>query len=198
MIPLSFYQKEDVIQIGKELLGKKLITVDSKNQLTSGIIVETESYKGAEDRACHAYQNRRTPRTEPMFHNGGISYVYLCYGIHYLFNVVTHKIDTPHAVLIRAIEPVDGIDWMLQRRNKKRVDRSLTAGPGALTQALGIDLSFNKKSLLSSEIWIEEGTFIREENIIATPRVGVSYAKEDALLPYRFRILKNSWTSLAK
>lgn len=198
MIPLSFYQKEDVIQIGKELLGKKLVTVDSKNQLTSGIIVETESYKGAEDRACHAYQNRRTPRTEPMFHNGGISYVYLCYGIHYLFNVVTHKIDTPHAVLIRAIEPVDGIDWMLQRRNKKRVDRSLTAGPGALTQALGIDLSFNKKSLLSSEIWIEEGTFIREENIIATPRVGVSYAKEDALLPYRFRILKNSWTSLAK
>jgi DNA-3-methyladenine glycosylase len=133
----SFYTRDNVVAVARELLGKFLITrIDGV--LTSGMITETEAYGGISDRASHAYNGRRTNRTEIMFAEGGTAYVYLCYGIHHLFNVVTHKKDTPHAILIRAIEPVEGIDIMVERRKKERLDFSLTSGPGALSQALGI------------------------------------------------------------
>jgi DNA-3-methyladenine glycosylase len=197
MLPSSFYQKTDVIYLAKKLLGKAIYT-NINNELTAGIIVETESYRGVNDKASHAYNNKRTKKNEAMYLEGGNIYVYICYGIHHLLNVVTNKKDIPHAILIRAIEPTIGIDVMLKRRNKKKENYSLTAGPGSLTQALGISILHNMKSLNDKEIWIEDvNNEIEEYNIIKSPRVGVSYAKEDALLPWRFRIKDNPWTSKA-
>ena len=197
-ISLSFYQQKDVVALSKKLLGKILFT-HFNGILTAGMIVETEAYKGAEDKACHAYQNRKTARTEVMFEPGGVAYVYLCYGIHNLFNIVTHTKNVPHAVLIRAIEPACGITTMLKRRKKKMLTRSLTAGPGSLTKALGIRVEHSGISLTSSVIWIEDhGYNFLDEEIIASPRVGVAYAQEHAALPLRFRLKNNSWTSIAK
>ncbi len=164
------------------------------------MIVETEAYRGVTDRASHAFNNRRTPRTEVMFAEGGLSYVYLCYGIHHLFNVITNRNEIPHAVLIRAIEPFDGIDIMLSRTKKKIARRDLTAGPGALTKALGISLLHNKIDITNNKkIWIEDrGINISNQKILSSPRVGVESAGADAALPYRFRIKGNNWTSPAK
>lgn len=198
-LPLNFYTHDNVIQIAKDLLGKFLMTRINGEIVTGGKIVETEAYAGVTDRASHAFGNRRTVRTEPMFAEGGISYVYLCYGIHNLFNIVTNKSDIPHAVLIRAIEPTVGIDLMIQRRKKKKLDFTLTAGPGSLSEAMGITRNQNSVSLLDDEIWIEDhGISFPEEMIIASPRVGVGYAKEDALLPWRFRVKENPWISKSK
>lgn len=198
-LPDHFYTRENVIQISKDLLGKFLMTRIEGEIVTGGMIVETEAYAGATDRASHAYGNRRTNRTETMFSQGGISYVYLCYGIHNLFNIVTNQSEIPHAVLIRAIEPTLGIDLMIQRRKKKKLDFTLTSGPGSLSEALGITRNQNSVSLLDDEIWVEDhGISFPENKIIASPRVGVGYAKEDALLPWRFRIKENPWTSKSK
>lgn len=189
-LPLSFYQREDVVQIARELLGKLLLT-KINNQLTGGIIIETEAYKGAEDRACHAYNYRRTKRNEAMYQNGGIAYVYLCYGIHYLFNVVTHAKEVPHAVLIRAIFPTIGIETMLKRRKKNFLNPQLTSGPGSVCQALSIDLSHNAISLSSSDIWITHSDIqVNQTQISQGPRIGVDYAGQDALLPWRFKLEK--------
>lgn len=195
-LPLGFYQREDVLLLSKELLGKYLFT-NMDNVLTGGIIVETEAYAGPIDRASHAYGNRRTERTEVMFQAGGVSYVYLCYGIHRLFNVITNVAGIPHAVLIRAIQPVSGIEKMLERRNKHRLDRDVAGGPGSLTKALGITTDHNGISLEGTTIWIEDHGGSCPE-IIASPRVGVDYAGEDAKLPWRFRLANNEWTSKAK
>ena len=187
MIPLSFYQREDVVTIARELLGKTLCSsVDGL--LTSGLIIETEAYAGATDRACHAYNNRRTKRTEVMFQDGGISYVYFCYGMHHLLNVVTYTTGTPHAVLIRALSPQEGLETMLKRRCKKKPDRTLTNGPGTVTQALGLTLKHNALPLTGgAPLWIEDrGLTIPNDAIRTSARIGVAYAKEDALLPYRF------------
>jgi len=198
ILPTSYYQSSDVVALAKDLLGKVLITRFDQ-QLTSGIIVETEAYKGPEDKACHAYNNKRTPRTEVMFHQGGISYVYLIYGIHHLFNVVTGKTDEPHAVLIRAIQPLEGIPTMLHRRNMTEMAYRLTAGPGVLSQALGINKKANKLDITQPSLNIEnQGQLLSNPEIIASPRVGVSYAGEDANLPWRFRIKNNPWTSPSK
>ena len=198
ILPLSFYIKEDVVTIAKKLLGKYIFTIFN-NQLTGGMIVETESYKGTQDKACHAYKGTPTKRTQAMFEEGGIAYVYLCYGMHNLLNVVTNHENTPHAILIRAIEPLIGIDIMLQRRKKTKLNRSLTAGPGALTQALRISKNNNMQPFNSSSLWIEDrNKNFTEKDILSTSRVGVGYAKEDALLPWRFRIKNNKWTSLSK
>ncbi|WP_028978580.1 DNA-3-methyladenine glycosylase [Sporocytophaga myxococcoides] len=194
----AFYTREDVITISKELLGKYLVTrIDGKQ--TSGMIVETEAYMGAEDKASHAYGNRKTKRTEPFYKEGGIAYVYMCYGIHYLFNIITNKIDIPHAVLIRAVEPSEGIETMLERRKKSKLKPELTAGPGALSVALGISANHNETDLSGCEIWVEDrGVIVKKNEIIASPRVGVAYAKEDALKPWRFRIKDNPYTSKAR
>ena len=185
----SFYHRDDVVMIARELLGKHLFTkFDGK--LTGGIITETEAYCGVIDRASHAYNGRRTQRTEIMFADGGTAYVYLCYGIHSLYNVVTNKKDTPHAVLIRAIHPTHGIETILKRRNMKELNNKVSGGPGTVSQALGIHYSHSGLSLFESKIWIEDRKFfVDQSKITVGKRVGVEYAGEHAKLPYRF-ILK--------
>lgn len=188
ILPSSFYQHQDVIHVSQQLLGKFLCTfIDG--ELTSGMIIETEAYRGPEDRASHAFGNRRTKRTEVMFQKGGVCYVYLCYGLHALFNVITNTHDIPHAVLIRAIKPVDGIECMLRRRKQTKLNAKLTSGPGRLAQALGISVKHNGLSLCGQQIWVEDrGVKVDPKSILASPRVGVDYAKEDAFFPWRFRI----------
>lgn len=189
VLPRSFYLSEDILRISRELLGKFLVT-RFDGRLTSGMIVETEAYCGPEDRASHAYGNRRTDRTEVMFQKGGLAYIYLCYGIHHLFNVVTNSEGRPHAVLIRALQPADGIDTMLRRRGQAVAVTSLCAGPGTLSKAMGLHRRYSGTSLDSDLIWIEDRSVDpREEDIVASPRVGVDYAGDDAKLPWRFRIL---------
>ena len=196
-LPDDFYQRDDVLLISRELLGKVLCT-NFHNKLTSGIIVETEAYAGVTDKASHAYGGRRTKRTETMYAKGGSAYVYLCYGMHHLFNIVTNKENIPHAVLIRAIQPRDGIEIMLQRRNKKKVDQSLTGGPGSLTRALGITVKDSGTFLMDNLIWLEDQNInYTNQDILATPRVGVQYAGKDAQNPWRFQVENSPWVSPA-
>jgi DNA-3-methyladenine glycosylase len=183
----DFYLRDDVVAISNDLLGKVLCT-NIDGDLTKTIITETEAYAGVTDRASHAYGNKRTKRTEPMFGEGGTAYVYLCYGIHYLFNVVTCTADVPHAVLIRAGVPLAGTEIMLKRRNREKVDKTLLGGPGSLAKALAITTEQSGLSLLDNQIWIEDkGIEIEDGSILVGPRVGVDYAADDALRPYRFR-----------
>jgi len=194
----DFYLRPDVVQIAKELLGKMLIT-NIDRRLTAGIIVETEAYAGVIDKASHAWSGRNTTRTQTMYLAGGTAYVYLCYGIHHLFNVVTNREQVPHAVLVRALEPVKGINTMLQRRNKEKLDFTLTSGPGSLSEAMGIKTTHSGIDLQGKQIWIEDtGLTIPETDIIASPRVGVGYAEDHALWNYRFRVRGNKWTSKAR
>ena len=196
-LPADFYQREDVLLISRELLGKVLCT-NFHGKLTSGIIVETEAYAGVTDKASHAYGGRRTKRTETMYAKGGSAYVYLCYGIHHLFNIVTNKENIPHAVLIRAIQPQDGIEIMLQRRNKKKVDQLFTVGPGSLTRALGITVKDSGTFLMDNLIWLEDQNInYTNQDILSSPRVGVQYAGKDAQNPWRFQIENNPWVSPA-
>lgn len=199
-LPPSFFTGEDVVQLSKDLLGKYLVT-SFDGQVSAGKIVETEAYRGPDDKACHAWMNRRTNRTEIMFAEGGHAYVYLCYGIHHLFNIVTGKKDMPHAVLIRAIEPADNPEIMLRRRNSRVLNTRLTSGPGSLTQALGITTQHSGLNLTAADtpIWLEDrGDRIPEGDIMASPRVGVAYAGECALWPWRFRVRDSKWTSPAR
>ena len=185
---LDFYLRTDVVQISKDLLGKYLYT-NVDGVITGGIILETEAYVGATDKASHAYNNRRTKRTEVMFQEGGVAYVYFCYGMHSLFNVVTNKKDIPHAVLIRAIKPSVGIDTISKRRNKLKIDNKITKGPGNVCKALAIECLHTGESLLENKIWIEnKGLIINKNQIISSKRIGVDYAEEDALLEYNFKI----------
>jgi DNA-3-methyladenine glycosylase len=191
----SFYQSDNVLDLAVQLLGKQLFT-KVNGELTGGTIVETEAYSGVIDKASHAYNGRFTPRTSTMYEAGGISYVYLCYGIHHLFNVVTGPSSQPHAVLIRGLEPVVGLSTMLTRRNMTRLAPRITAGPGALAKALGIDKNLNSKDLLGEEIWIEDaGIKYPSNEIVASPRVGVDYAEDHALLPWRFYLKGNPYVS---
>jgi len=192
ILPESFYIRKNVTQIARQLLGKKLVT-NTLTQRTSGIIVETEAYSFRE-RGCHAYDNRMTHRNKSMFEKGGVAYVYLCYGIHHLFNVVTNQPGMADAVLIRALEPMEGLEWMKERTKTNSIKR-ITSGPGKLTKALGIDRTFNGKDLNSSEVWIEEGIKLLPRQILASERIGIDYAGEDALLPWRFSIKDNIWVS---
>lgn len=190
----DFYQRKTVTTIARQLLGKVLVT-NINGVLTSGMIVETEAYSWKE-RGCHAYGARKTPRNAIMFEKGGNAYVYLCYGIHYLFNIVTNGPDVAEAVLVRALEPISGIDAMISRRGELVRHLHLTSGPGKLTKALGIDRSFNGKSLLNDEIWVEDtGMRVPASRVQATPRIGIDYAGEDAKLPWRFVIRDNLWLS---
>jgi len=191
----AFYNRADVVKIARELIGKVLVT-HFDGALTYGRIVETEAYAGAIDRASHAFGNRRTNRTEVMFKTGGLAYVYLCYGIHHLFNVVTNKQDVPHAVLIRAIDPIHGIHTMLERTGKRVADYTLTKGPGNVSKALGIYTKHTGFNLLDGEIYIASDDFVPDKkDILATPRIGVDYAGEDAKLPYRFILKDNPYVS---
>lgn len=187
-LPLSYYQSEDVTALACDLLGKVLVTyLDRK--LTSGIISETEAYAGITDRASHAYGGRRTRRNEVMYSGGGHSYVYLCYGVHYMFNVVTAPSDLPHAILIRGIIPYRGKEEMQNRINKNEIDVKKTNGPGKLSKALGINMNLNGKLLTGNDIWIEDNQIIiPDSDVHVSKRIGVDYAGEDASLHYRFNL----------
>jgi len=194
-LDLSFYQRNDTLKICKDLLGKVLVT-NINNNITTGRIVEAEAYLGANDKASHSYNNKKTQRTEVMFLNGGISYVYLCYGIHYLFNIVVGEQNNSCAILIRAIQPLKGINIMLKRRKLSYATKNLTNGPGKLAQALGITAKLNKQLLINNMIWIEDHEIkLEKKDILSSPRIGVDYAGDDAKLPYRFYIKKNKWVS---
>lgn len=187
-LPREFYLSGDVVALARTLLGKVLCTKVDR-EYAAAMITETEAYNGVGDRASHAFAGRRTARTEPMFRRGGVAYVYLCYGLHHLFNVVVGDQDQPLAVLVRAAQPLGGIDIMQRRRGRPvRPDKQL-AGPGILSQALGITTGMTGTSLTGHRIWIEDhGIKVRPEKIDTGPRVGVDYAGEDAFRPYRFRL----------
>ena len=192
MLPESFYQRDNVALIAKELLGKHLYTC-IRGKVTSGIIVETEAYSQRE-KGCHAF-NGQTPRNRIMFGNGGFAYVYLCYGIHHLFNIVTNTEGIADAVLIRALKPQEGQSLMMKRMNVASIKR-ITSGPGKLTKALGIDRRLNGKYLLNDEVWVQDnGSSISRNDIVASKRIGIDYAGKDALLPWRFTIKDNLWVS---
>ncbi len=194
-IPQSFYERRNVVMISRELLGKYVFT-NIDGELTGGIIIETEAYNGVIDKASHAFGGRKTNRTEVMHRQGGIAYVYLCYGIHEMLNIVTSVEGEPHAILIRAVEPVEGIDIMLLRRKMDKLKFNITQGPGSVAQALGISRAINGISLQSETLWLEDrGLFVTNEDVEAVPRVGVAYAGADALLPYRFYVKGNRYVS---
>ena len=185
LLQRSFYLRPDVVGVAQELLGKVIVT-ELDGERTAGVITETEAYAGAGDRASHAYGGRRTLRNAPMYAQGGTAYVYLCYGIHHLFNVVTNVDHVPHAVLVRGIAPLDGHATMLRRRRTARLTAS---GPGTLTQALGITTALSNTDLIHGPVRVEDhGVVVHKRDVIIGPRIGVDYAGEDALLPYRFRV----------
>lgn len=191
----DFYQRVDVLQVAKELLGKILVTQFNDMQ-TSGRIVEVEAYAGIADKASHSFGGRKTKRNEVMYGEGGKAYVYLCYGIHHLFNVVTNVKDVPQAILIRALEPVSGTGIMLARAGKKKLDYTITRGPGNLSKAMGLFTAHSGYSLFGKEVFLADNGFSYHENeIISSPRIGVDYAGEDALLPYRFFVKGNLYVS---
>lgn len=194
-LPESFYQDDDVVSLSSKLLGKYLFTcVDG--QLTGGIIIETEAYRGPEDRGSHAYNHRRTARNEIMYAKGGVVYMYICYGIHDMLNIVTGEKGESHAILIRAIEPTVGLDIMRVRRGFENDDKRLCKGPGALAKALGLRKLHNGVSLESDEIWIEDrGDVITDENIVACPRIGLNIEEPFKSIPWRFYIKGNKYIS---
>jgi DNA-3-methyladenine glycosylase len=193
-LPVSFYLRNSVVQIAKDLIGKILVT-NWDGEKTSGRIVETEAYEGEIDKASHASKGR-TKRTEVIFGEGGKAYVYLCYGLHQMFNIVTNRNDTPHAILVRAVEPIEGIPIMLQRTGKKKLDSLLTRGPGNVGKAFGFHTSHCGLSLQSEELYIvDDGYKVTKDDIIPSPRIGVDYAGEHAEWHYRFFLKDNKYVS---
>jgi len=190
----EFYTRADTLQIAQDLLGKTLVVPTAAGERVAGMIVETEAYLGIEDKAAHSYGNRRTKRTETMFALGGTVYIFFIYGMYYQFNVVAGATGTPHAILIRAVEPVDGIDIMRERRGQMK-DVNLTSGPGKLCIALGIDKTFNNEDLLGKRVWLEDGAEISSDEIACGKRVGIDYAEEYAEKPWRFWVNCNSFVS---
>jgi DNA-3-methyladenine glycosylase len=189
----AFFTQE-ALEVAPLLLGKFLVS-HIGGAKTVGKIVETEAYCGVEDKACHAYNNRRTRRTEVMFQEGGLAYITLCYGLHHMFNVVTGKANSPQAVLIRAIEPIENVSLMLERRSMLPPKKQFTSGPGTLTKALGITTDYHGISLIDSDlIYLEDSNIIIDErNIVASPRVGIDYAEAWKDMPWRFRLRYSAW-----
>ena len=193
-LPREFYTRSNVLTVARELLGKLLVVPERDGKRVSGIIVETEAYRGPQDRASHAYGGRRTKRTETMYGIGGTAYVYFVYGMYNQFNVVTNGPDTPHAVLIRALEPIEGIEIMRQRR-QVHSDHQLSNGPGKLCIALEIDRQLDAADLTGDRVWIEEGKGIPRSKIASGPRIGIDYAEEWIDKPWRFWIKNNPFVS---
>jgi DNA-3-methyladenine glycosylase len=194
-IPESYYLDTDVVKLSRDLIGKYLFS-RLDGVVTGGYIVETEAYNGVIDKASHAYGNRLTPRTQTMFMQGGVAYVYLCYGIHEMLNIVTSVEGQPHAILIRAINPTIGLDIMQYRRNMAVIKPNITMGPGSVAKALGVSRKINGISLQSDTLWLEDrGLTFTDDEVAAVPRVGVDYAGDDAFLPYRFYVKGNTYVS---
>ena len=185
LIERQFYLETDVVRIARDLIGKYLFTNIEGNR-TGGIIIETEAYEGVTDMASHAFGGRRSVRTEIMYRQGGTAYVYLCYGIHSLFNIVTNAVDVPHAVLIRGIMPVEGLETMKKRSMKPVLGKGAGSGPGKVSKLLGIHYSQSGVDLLGKEIWLEDRGLNFGNDLIVSTRIGVDYAGDDARLPYRF------------
>jgi DNA-3-methyladenine glycosylase len=194
----SFYDRKDVVKIARELLGKILVSqVDGVR--SSGRIVETEAYAGFGDRASHAFGGRRTARSEHLYGAPGTIYVYICYGMHPLFNVITNKKNTPHGVLIRALEPLEGVEHMLERTGKLSADCTLTRGPGNLSRSMGISKLLSGSDIFSDKIFIaDDGVRYKKDDIVITKRIGVDGAGRDAELPYRFIVKGNPYVSAKK
>jgi len=193
-LPREFYTRADVLEVARDLLGKKLVVPGKNGARVAGIIVETEAYRGPEDRASHAYNGRRTNRTETMYGIGGTAYVYFVYGMYNQFNVVTNVADTPHAILVRAVEPSEGLDIM-RRRRPGRSEYELTSGPGRLCLALGIDRKLDKADLLGERVWIEDAVSISPRQMARGPRVGIDYAEDWITKPWRFWVRDNPFVS---
>lgn len=193
-LPREFYTRPDVLEVARELLGKKLVVRNRNGSRVSGFIVETEAYRGPEDRASHAWNGRRTNRTETMYGIGGTAYVYFVYGMYNQFNVVTGIEDVPHAILVRALEPSEGLDTM-RRRRRGRTEYELTSGPGRLCIAMGIDRRLDKSDLLGDRVWIEEGITISPPQIARGPRIGIDYAEKWVMKPWRFWVKDNPFVS---
>jgi DNA-3-methyladenine glycosylase len=193
-LPREFYTRPDVLEVARDLLGKKLVVSGRNGRRVSGIIVETEAYRGPEDRASHAWNGRRTQRTETMYGPGGTAYVYFVYGMYNQFNVVTNVEDIPHAVLVRALEPSEG-GAVMRRRRRGRSEYELTSGPGRLCLAMGIDRKLDKADLLGDRVWLEEGNSISPRQIARGPRIGIDYAEKWIDKPWRFWVKDNPFVS---
>lgn len=193
-LPREFYTRSDVLEVARDLLGKKLVVPAAGGKRVAGIIVETEAYRGPEDRASHAYGGRRTNRTETMYGIGGTAYVYFVYGMYHQFNVVTNVKNVPHAVLVRALEPVEGLD-VIRRRRAGRSEYEWTSGPGRLCIALGIDRRLDKADLRADRVWIEGGVPISPRQIARGPRIGIDYAEQWVKKPWRFWLHNNPFVS---
>lgn len=199
----DFFQRPDTIQIARDLLGKLLVVPDENGNRVSGMIVETEAYLGTTDRAAHSFGGRRTKRNEITYALGGHIYIFFIYGMYYQLNVVCGEIDTPHVVLIRAVEPVEGIEIMRERRwsepraiaTGRRLDKNLTSGPGKLCIALNIDRRLNGENLSGENIWLEDYKTIADEKIAVGKRIGIDYAGDDAEKPWRFWVIGNNFVS---
>ena len=201
-IAREFYTSGDTLDIAQDLLGKLLVVPTASGERVSAMIVETEAYLGAIDKAAHSYGNRRTPRTETMFAVGGTAYIFFIYGMYFQFNVVVGAIDTPHAILIRAVEPFENIEIMRMRRNakskhpdRKMLDKNLTSGPGKLCIALGIDRTFNNEDVLGEKVWLEDFKTFSAGEIASGKRIGIDYAEEFAEKPWRFWVKDNLFVS---
>ena len=193
-LPREFYTRPDVLKVSRDLLGKLLVVPTANRKRVSGMIVEVEAYRGPEDRASHAFGGRRTKRTETMYKMGGVAYVYFVYGMYYQFNVVSNVGDIPHAILVRALEPVEGIDFMRKRRHT-HPDHNLTNGPGKLCIAMGINRELDGADLLGNRVWLEEYEKVPASRISKGPRIGIDYAEDWVDKPWRFWIRDNSYVS---
>jgi DNA-3-methyladenine glycosylase len=193
-LPREFYMRANVVTVARALLGKLLVVPASSGRRVSGMIVETEAYRGPHDRAAHSYGGRRTKRTETMYGIGGTTYVFFVYGMYNQFNVVTNVEDVPHAVLVRALEPIEGIELMRKRRHGQS-DHNLTNGPGKLCIALDIDRRLDHADLLGNRVWLEDAETIPRHRIATGPRIGIDYAEEWADKPWRFWIKDNPYVS---
>lgn len=193
-LPREFYTRPDVLKVSRDLLGKLLVVPTRNRKRVSGMIVEVEAYRGPEDRASHAFGGRRTKRTETMYKMGGVVYVYFVYGMYYQFNVVSNVADIPHAILVRALEPVEGIEFMRKRRHT-HPDHNLTNGPGKLCMAMSINRELDEADLLGNRVWLEEYEKIPASRISKGPRIGIDYAEDWVDKPWRFWIKDNSYVS---
>ena len=196
----SFYERNTLI-VAKELLGCILVHITPEG-VTKGRIVETEAYMGPEDKGAHSYRGRHTPRMDPLYKTGGFAYIYQLHGYNYCINVVTQKENTPQAVLIRALEPVEGLELMARRRKiditdiKKSKLKNLTNGPSKLCQAMNINTSQNGIDLCGDEVFITNHAGLRSnEEIIAAPRIHIDYAEEYRDKLWRFLLRGNIFVS---
>lgn len=192
ILPRDFYDRETEI-VAREILGA-IIECRTPDGMASGMIVETEAYVGEHDPACHAAVGR-TKRTAPLYGRPGLSYVYFIYGVHWCFNAVTRQEGLPSAVLVRAMEPIGGIDLMRSRRGSKVQGVNLTNGPGKLCEALGIDGAMNDLSLQKYPLVIRAGESLRDEDVAVGPRIGITKAAD---WPLRFSVRGNQWVSRAR